>query len=335
MISLSDRINSDVEKAFVDSLNEDLRQDVVIKLDRHLSDLELPSFFEIAILRPEALKRLQSERTFNLTKPCKTAFRNAYFSGWSKESKAKFFSSLAIDTCPYCNRNFILNMHKDDKADNDGMLRECQFDHYYSQEKYPFFALSLYNLIPCCAACNSIKSNKQVNAPNPYSDEFDWTDDLRLGYRLGFDGENTKCDEEISEEGADSKIKKEGKLKWKVQFHLNEVERERKDEVNSFLKTLKLWCRYEHHEGIIADVMKRKMIYNDSYQAELYRKYAGTLFSSPTDLKQFLFNRPFSDADLHMQPLSKLRRDIEAQMSGELDDFIPLEDPKKKNISLR
>ena len=58
--------------------------------------------------------------------------------------------SLNLTVCPYCNRNYI-NSRKTQFGAN--------FDHYYDKETYPFFALTLSNLIPCCATCNRIKSN--------------------------------------------------------------------------------------------------------------------------------------------------------------------------------
>lgn len=59
--------------------------------------------------------------------------------------------NLDITVCPYCNRNYI-NSRKNHIGAN--------FDHYYDKDKYPFFALTLGNLIPCCATCNRIKKNE-------------------------------------------------------------------------------------------------------------------------------------------------------------------------------
>ena len=59
--------------------------------------------------------------------------------------------NLEITVCPYCNRNYI-NSRKNHIGAN--------FDHYYDKDTYPFFALTLGNLIPCCATCNRIKKNE-------------------------------------------------------------------------------------------------------------------------------------------------------------------------------
>lgn len=56
---------------------------------------------------------------------------------------------LGVTVCPYCNRNYI-NSRKTRIGAN--------FDHYYDKSTYPFFALTLSNLIPCCTTCNTTKT---------------------------------------------------------------------------------------------------------------------------------------------------------------------------------
>ena len=58
-----------------------------------------------------------------------------------------------IQVCPYCNRNFINSRKKESGV---------QFDHFFSKDLYPVFALSLYNLIPSCSVCNHKKSDKEL-----------------------------------------------------------------------------------------------------------------------------------------------------------------------------
>ncbi|WP_318409850.1 hypothetical protein [Photobacterium leiognathi] len=60
---------------------------------------------------------------------------------------------LNISVCPFCN---LKNIEPDKK--NHGTYRP-DLDHFYPKSKYPFFALSLYNLIPSCDECN--RANKR------------------------------------------------------------------------------------------------------------------------------------------------------------------------------
>lgn len=50
-------------------------------------------------------------------------------------------------------------------------------DHFYLKSRYPFLALSFFNLVPCCGICNSrIRSTKEFDLTthiNPFDDSFD------------------------------------------------------------------------------------------------------------------------------------------------------------------
>ncbi|GAA59877.1 hypothetical protein P20652_1741 [Pseudoalteromonas sp. BSi20652] len=65
---------------------------------------------------------------------------------WSAYQLAYHLSNRA---CCYCNKQFTLTINN-----KTGKLRP-QLDHFYPQSKYPFFSLSMYNLIPSCSSCNS------------------------------------------------------------------------------------------------------------------------------------------------------------------------------------
>lgn len=70
------------------------------------------------------------------------------------KNNISLIKDLGITVCPYCNRNYINSRH--DKLG-------CEFDHYYNKDNFPFFALTLSNLIPSCSTCNRIKGNNEYN----------------------------------------------------------------------------------------------------------------------------------------------------------------------------
>lgn len=79
----------------------------------------------------------------------------------------RILKKLDIQTCPYCNRQYIITLR-------DKKVRP-QFDHYYSKSDYPYLALSIFNLIPCCSICNMAKSDLdtcQKSILYPYDEEF-------------------------------------------------------------------------------------------------------------------------------------------------------------------
>ena len=91
--------------------------------------------------------------------------------------KNEFIRSLGIKVCPYCNASEIGIVESKGKHIS---LVDC--DHYFSQEKYPYLALALANLVPCCMACNErIKLRGVPPYPNcihPY--EHDFHDEARF-----------------------------------------------------------------------------------------------------------------------------------------------------------
>lgn len=56
---------------------------------------------------------------------------------------------MDVPVCPYCNRQYTFTLAS-------GKSRP-QMDHYYPRDLYPYLAVSLYNLVPCCAVCNTAK----------------------------------------------------------------------------------------------------------------------------------------------------------------------------------
>jgi len=72
-----------------------------------------------------------------------------------------FVEKLALDTCPYCNRNYTFVVKK-------GKLRP-EIDHFYPKTIYPYLAVNFFNLIPSCQTCNKTKSNDiNFNWLSPY-----------------------------------------------------------------------------------------------------------------------------------------------------------------------
>lgn len=69
---------------------------------------------------------------------------------------------LNVEICPYCNRNYITTYQYG---------RQSEMDHFWPKSRYPYFGISLLNLIPCCKPCNHGKGEK-VAGLYPYSEGF-------------------------------------------------------------------------------------------------------------------------------------------------------------------
>lgn len=75
-------------------------------------------------------------------------------SGYDKvntEDKKLFYKNMKINSCIYCNRNYIFDVKE------NGHIKG-HIDHFYPKAKYPYLAMSFYNFIPVCESCNKVKS---------------------------------------------------------------------------------------------------------------------------------------------------------------------------------
>jgi hypothetical protein len=82
-------------------------------------------------------------------------FRDAR-SGWSAYSLCEL-SSYRV--CPYCH---IASIAVTQRTETTKGMRP-QLDHFIARSEYPFLALSLRNLVPCCADCNGPSCKHKTN----------------------------------------------------------------------------------------------------------------------------------------------------------------------------
>lgn len=84
--------------------------------------------------------------------------------GWDAYALCKEFR---YEMCPYCQQSLAMTVFRD----SIGAFRPT-LDHFYPKYRFPFLALSLYNLVPSCQSCNSsLKGTKDffdVKHLHPY-----------------------------------------------------------------------------------------------------------------------------------------------------------------------
>ena len=91
----------------------------------------------------------------------------------NKKISIALTEDLNLTVCPYCNRDYINGR----SGDNSG----CQLDHFFCRSKYPFLAVSLYNLVPSCSVCNNIK-RENVGLVSPFDDRFKFDKEIKFRY---------------------------------------------------------------------------------------------------------------------------------------------------------
>lgn len=198
---------------------------------------------------------------------------------------------LGVNVCPYCNRNTIYNITNKTK-------RTSELDHFYPESKYPFFAISFYNLIPSCKVCNKIKlDNDDKEYINPYDKRFDFNKNMKFGLQI----------EDSSFYYSESGLS----FKYKINTTISTNESQR---IENNLDDLELRDLYDNHKDVVVELIQKAEIYNESYIDELMQKYEGTLFKNREDLLRLITCGYVNDEDINKRPLSKLIKDISEEL---------------------
>lgn len=82
--------------------------------------------------------------------------------------------NLNVRVCPYCNRIYTVTLPSPEEVDKDEIFRASRatFDHFFCQSRFPYLALSLFNLVPSCFSCNMSKKDYKEDIIYPYEEEF-------------------------------------------------------------------------------------------------------------------------------------------------------------------
>ncbi|MDI0264805.1 hypothetical protein QIW52_02435 [Clostridioides difficile] len=190
-----------------------------------------------------------------------------------------FIFITGLRVCPYCNRQYITPVYS-----SSGKLR-ADLDHFLPKNKYPFFSMSLYNLIPSCKFCNSsLKGTKEFDfdSLNPYECNID--DYIKFEIDLASNTNN---------------------------IIVNPIKD--KDKAKDYLNMFKIETLYNYHRNQASDLLKKKLIYSDEYLENMY-KYFGNSFSSFDEMKELVIGYTISKENINDEPLAKFKRDISKQL---------------------
>lgn len=211
----------------------------------------------------------------------------------------RLVNRLKAETCPFCNRIYTKTLMKG--SDGGGIRPEL--DHFYPKSKYPYLAVSLFNLIPICSYCNRQKSNHaemytrsrryRHSIIYPYDEAFDdergerqasfrlipgRKNDICVNYFQTMIGENTDVSVEIHPTKHSDSVEFETpcgvltKTDIETRFRAKTVngkdnESEEVDfwnRVDDSINMLRLEKLYNTHEQEIAALLKNRYRYNKS-----------------------------------------------------------------------
>ena len=213
----------------------------------------------------------------------KYIFENLYKNELSgkDELKKQFFNLFEdLNVCPYCNRNFVNPIYKENSVGADNKNQSPDIEHFFPKSIYPFLSLSISNLLPSCAFCNKIKSDVDTfkhNCLSPYEIK---NGDFRFDFSLEL-----------------NQVKKV-KLISKIDCKNSEI---------LHLESLYNQVHSKYINDIFVDVLKYPRTYKDLLKNEFEL--------TESDYKK-VFRNYHDEQDFNKQPLSKMTKDLYNQIKN-------------------
>jgi len=228
---------------------------------------------------------------FDNNKFNRSIFKWFSFERFRKSKRAyNFVKRLNIKTCPYCNNHFTLLRHNSKKVD-------CEFDHFYPKQKYPYLSISFYNLIPCCSVCNRAKNeteNKDIIHPyyDSFYDKFLFSTDKKtiidfiIQENRDFETLQIKA---IPNRGFEKEFDAHNEI-----FNIEEI--------------------HQEHKDIVFEIYSKAYHYPESRKLELRNLFNKSLFRKE-EIDRFVLGNYVLPEEINKRPLSKFMQDI-ARESG-------------------
>jgi hypothetical protein len=209
----------------------------------------------------------------------------------------KLYQTLNIKSCVYCNAllsvvvdvEYYKTRREGRYEVGDVKKRKAYFDvdHAYPKSKYPFLAISFFNLYPSCANCNRRKSNNET--------------EFKLFIENGDNIDNYEF-----------LLTKESKDKYLVSkdYSVLDFEFHRKDgNENNHNSEFLIDKIYQTQKDIIEELAIKSELYSESYKNELTKSFS-SLFSDTSIINRLLIGNYDKPEDIHKRPLSKFTQDI-------------------------
>ncbi|PKH09268.1 hypothetical protein, partial [Planomicrobium sp. MB-3u-38] len=204
---------------------------------------------------------------------------------WDAYHYTKF---LNLEVCPYCDRQFVQTFIK------EGKRTRAVLDHFYSKSIYPYLAISIFNLIPCCHICNStFKGNIDLYNNEiiyPFEEEFKKNVEFRIN-------------------GLDFNSLIGLEANFDIEFEILTKDKLLIEKINKTIELFALKDVYWGHHVYIKNLYRYLYINNASRINEILEKEKD-LFSSKEELERLLFLGMNEESNIGKHVLSKLSFDI-------------------------
>ena len=191
------------------------------------------------------------------------------------------------------------------KTDADGneivVEIKAQLDHFYDKDKYPYLAVSRYNLVPCCPTCNGIggKYTDDV-ADTGIVNPFALKDALGMMFKI-----------DVGDSGLMAMSKLEKDIKIKIDYPAGSA-------MDKNVNTFNLQILYDCHKDYAAELYKIHLF----RQTQAYRDFVKALTEDTSsgicqeDVYRIMTGTYEDEQDFNKRPLAKFSNDILEDLKG-------------------
>ncbi len=193
---------------------------------------------------------------------------------------------------------------------NEIIIKKNQFtlDHFLPKKEFPYFSLSLYNLVPSCSSCNckfkgslEFLPDAKLKFLSPSSREFKLCDDLE--FNLLFNVMNSDLTQTLENVTSFD------------HFEVKIVDKNDNTGFETFLNMFKLRGRYEFHKNVALEMIAKRKIYSDSQVNEFSELLIGKGINKDAEsIKKDLFGSSIFNDDEKNESFAKYKKSIAKQL---------------------
>lgn len=316
-------------KSFGGNGKYDTMREVFEEIIREIGEIRKPKAAQSKEqVGPEAQANLEG---WNI---CKNIFSYQRLSCTSTPEKTAYWLQRQLHTgvCPFCNRIYTSTVYR-------GTVR-ASFDHFFPKSVYPYFAISLFNLIPICDVCNKNKSDdaevsETFSIIYPYDESFDGskeaTSPAHVSFRVAPEewealyGKSDRFTIQFQPTDETGKMWKDSRCgAWdpadlNTRFPFQDLKYWTR--VKNSITLLKLEDLYNTHKNEVMRILRNRYQYNSTAIEFILQAFLST--DSPLhktndslllEARNMLYFANLDPDDWGLAPLNKLKADILKQM---------------------
>lgn len=263
--------------------------------DGHVNRFNLNSLLTVKLQNGQ----VPSEPQFIITGKSQLLLENVFrYDAFSRHPNIySYVQSIGVEVCPYCNRQFTTTFIS---GDNKG---RPQLDHFRARSVYPYLAISINNLVPCCSVCNLLKRDDDSDKIYPYGEGMD----------------NDCCFETVMTSDKIVAVLTGARIS-PSEFEIilkNKLDPDssRGKRIENSVKTFALNELYKAHKGYVSDLYFQRYILTDDIIHDLFIQFPSA-FKSEEEIRSALLLMSIERKSWGDRPLAKLTHDIEVEIDS-------------------